>query len=389
MASQHDSRSIERSLAQEDLVSHTIRFCRALREGGLLVGPSESADAVQALGLVDIMDRAQVYWALRAVLVSRVDEVAPFDNCFHSFWTFRQPQPDAQPLYRGRPQVGGLRQFRRPTGIEVADGEPGQAEPSAVQIVRTGASPVELVGGRDLTILRGNDLEEVFQIARRITRALPSRPGRRRRRHRRKGVPDLRGALRLNLSHGGDLIALPRRRRALRVPRLLVLLDVSGSMDRHTELLLQLLYALVQGARRVETFVFSTSLSRVTRHLRAPSFSEALGQIGGQVAHWSGGTRIGGCLATLNHEYSGLLDHSTSVFILSDGWETGDPEDLAMQLARLRRRVTRLVWLNPLLGTPAYSPLTLGLQAARPYVDTFASALGLRELKRLPVLLRG
>ena len=139
----------------------------------------------------------------------------------------------------------------------------------------------------------------------------------------------------------------------------------------------------------METFVFSTSLTRVTRDLKAPSFSEALRRVGNAARHWSGGTRIGECLGTLNDEYAHLLDRNTSVFLLSDGWETGDPDHLARELARLRKQVRRLVWLNPLLGTPDYEPLSLGLQVARSYVDTFASALDLAQLKRLPGLLRG
>ena len=372
-----------------DLVSHVIYFCRSLREEGLLVGPSETADVLQALGLLDVMDGEQVYWAFRTILVSRVYEVPVFDEFFQKFWALHRPldtsprSPDSN-----RDRIDGARRFNRRVGTSSGAGEADEAQPQSVQIFRTGASPVEVVARRDLTVLKGDDLEEVSRIAARLARALPSRPGRRLRRHKRKGVPDLRSALRVNLSNGGNIVTLPRRRRVRRVPRLLVMLDVSGSMDRYAGLLLQLAYALGQGAGRVETFVFSTSLTRVTRHLRAPSFQEAVSRISGQVYHWSGGTRIGECLGTLNREYSAILDRNTSVFILSDGWETGDAEHLAHELALLKRQVRRLVWLNPLLGTPDYQPLTLGLQAARPYVDVFASALDLAHLRRLPGLLR-
>ena len=264
---------------------------------------------------------------------------------------------------------------------------PGRDGP-AIGIVRTGASPREVSGRPDLTVFGRHGLAEVFHLAARLVRALPSRPGRRRKPHRRKGAPDLRRAIRMSLHHGGDLMDIPRRRRALRVPRLLVLLDGSGSMERYANLLLQLVYALGQRAGRIETFVFTTSLTRVTRQLRAPSFGEALSRVGEQVPHWSGGTRIGECLATLNRDHSHLLDRNTSVVLLSDGWETGKPETLAEELGKTRRRVRRLVWLNPLMGAPGYEPLTLGLQAARPHVDVFASAMDLDHLKRLPGVLR-
>ena len=374
-----------------DLVSHVINFCRSLRKNGLLVGPSETADSLRSLSLLDVMDREQVYWAFRAILVSRVHEIPAFDECFRRFWTLHMP-PDALsgPPNANQDRMDGARRFNRRVGmLPSGEGEVDEAQPQAVQIFRTGASPVEVVARRDLTVLKGDDLEEVSRIAARLTRALPSRPGRRLRRHKRKGVLDLRSALRVNLSTGGNIVTLPRRRRVRRVPRLLVMLDVSGSMDRYVGLLLQLVYALGQRAGRVETFAFSTSLTRVTGHLRAPSFNEAVSRISDQVYHWSGGTRIGECLSTLNRDYAGILDRNTSVLILSDGWETGDAEHLAHELALLKRQVRRLVWLNPLLGTPDYQPLTLGLQAARPYVDVFASALDLAHLKRLPGLLKG
>lgn len=173
-----------------------------------------------------------------------------------------------------------------------------------------------------------------------------------------------------------------------RVPRLLVLLDVSGSMDRHAQLLLQLAFAVSQQTKRVETFVFSTSLTRVTRELAAPSFNEALRRIGGAVPHWSGGTRIGDSLSRVNTEYRTLFDRHTTVLLLSDGWDTGKPEELAQEIRRMRRRVRSFIWLNPLMGTVDYQPLTRSLQAAMPYVDHFVSAMDVASLKRLPQLLR-
>ena len=374
---------------EHDVVSHTVHFCRSLREYGLLVGPSETSDAILSLGLVDPLDRNQVYWAFRAILVSRVSEIPSFDECFRQFWTFRLPRQEGPPLVPGPTQAGGARRFNRQVLLPASQEEVDEAQPPVLQVIRTGASAVALNTRRDLTVFQGAQLAEMSQIAARLVRALPARPGRRRRRHKRKGVPDLRSAFRLSLPQGGDIILLPRRRKVPRVPRFLVLLDVSGSMDRHARLLLQLVYALGQRSGRVETFVFSTSLTRVTQQLKVPSFSEALWRIGNLVSHWSGGTRIGECLADLNNEYADIPDRNTTVFLLSDGWETGDPDNLARQLAVLKRRVRQLVWLNPLLGTPDYQPLTVGLQAARPHVDLFASALDLESLRRLPGLLRG
>jgi len=165
-------------------------------------------------------------------------------------------------------------------------------------------------------------------------------------------------------------------------------LDVSGSMERHVQLLLQLAYAVSQQTKRVEAFVFSTKVTRVTKELAKPSFTEALKGIGEEASHWSGGTRIGEALATVNTDYSYLLSKHTTVFLLSDGWDTGEPEQLAIQIRRMRQRVRSFVWLNPLIGTPDYQALTRSLKSAEPYVDHFASALDVAHLRRLPQLLR-
>ncbi len=373
--------------ARGDLVSHCISFCRELREHGLLAGPNETADSLRALSSVDILDRGQVYWALRTILVSRADEAPAFDDCFQRFWSFRlsgerSGAPPRPPRREGILRAGNL--SAAPAGLRSS--EPDQ-HPS-VEIVRTGASAAERAGGRELRGLGVDGLDEVLKAAARIARALPSRPGRRLKSHRRKGRPDLREALHRNMKHGMEIVDLPRRRRIPQRPRLVVLLDVSGSMDRYAKLMLQVVYALGQRAGRVETFVFSTSLTRVTREMQAPTFQEALQQVGDKVRHWSGGTRIGKCLESLNGEHAHLLDRNTTLVLLSDGWDTGAPDDLAGELARLKKRVYQVVWLNPLLGTPDYQPLTMGLRAARPHVDLFASARSLEQIKRLPAHLK-
>ena len=370
-----------------DLVAHVTRFCRALRDRGLLVGHRDATDAIRALGVADVMDRGRVYWVLRSVLVSRQEEIGTFDDLFGRFWELGPPA-ERLSIAPGMGQAGGMREvrrYRRPSPLPESD---SASQDALGQVVRTGASPVEVISDRDLSALGAEEMAELSRIAARMVRALASRPGRRRRRHRRKGVPDLRAVFRMSLSTGGEPLRLPRLRRVPRLPRLLVLLDVSGSMDRHVGLLLQLVYAVAQHTSRVEVFAFSTTLTRVSQELRAPSFVEALRRVGRAVNHWSGGTRIGESLARLNTKYEGLLDRYTTVFVLSDGWDTGDPQVLARQVRRMQRRVRSVVWLNPLLGTPDYQPLTRGLQAVTPYVDHFLSAKDVNHLKRLPQLLR-
>ena len=374
--------------AEYDFTAHLTRFCRALRGHGLLIGPRETADAALALAAVDVMDRGRVYWALRALLLSKRDDMPIYDALFQRFWSFEAMpmRPDRRP---DDELVGGAKEFRRAPSIAAMPEEDDSAEHTLVQMLREGASARRgLAARKDLSAIRADELAELARIAARMVRAMASRPGRRRKRHPRKGNPDLRAAFRLSMSAGGDIAPIPRRRRLPKTPRLLVMLDVSGSMDRHAQLTLQLAYAVAQQTRRVETFVFSTGAARITRELNAPSFGEALGRVGAIATDWSGGTQIGGSLGQINGRHGDLLTRHTTALLVSDGWDTGEPERIAAEARRLRRRVHRLVWLNPLLGSEGYEPTTRSLAAALPYVDCHASARDVNALKRLPGLLR-
>ncbi|HXG02973.1 MAG TPA: VWA domain-containing protein, partial [Candidatus Binatia bacterium] len=187
--------------------------------------------------------------------------------------------------------------------------------------------------------------------------------------------------LRANLSRP-DLIELKYRRRKRRKVKLVVLCDVSGSMDLYTRFLLQFLFALQNVFGRVETFTFSTRLTRVTEYLRGRSYRQVLRRLA-DVRDWSGGTRIGESLARFNRDWGHRVDRRTIVIVLSDGWDTGEPEVLAAELLRIKRRAGRLIWLNPLLGNPTYEPLTRGMAAALPLLDDFAPAHNLAALREL------
>ncbi|HWP35065.1 MAG TPA: VWA domain-containing protein, partial [Thermodesulfobacteriota bacterium] len=194
-------------------------------------------------------------------------------------------------------------------------------------------------------------------------------------------------SVRRNVSRG-ELIELAYRERRPKRVRLVALCDVSGSMDLYSRFLVQFLYALQNVFARVETFAFSTRLTRLTDELRGPSFAGALARLSG-VRDWSGGTRIGESLATFNREWGErLVDRRTIVLILSDGWDTGDPDLLAQEVLAIRRRAGRLVWLNPLLGDPGYQPLTRGMAAALPLVHAFLPAHNLASLRALERHLR-
>jgi uncharacterized protein with von Willebrand factor type A (vWA) domain len=235
--------------------------------------------------------------------------------------------------------------------------------------------------GQDFATFSADQLDEVLRLTVLIARRLARRISRRRRPVRRRGRVDLRRTLRANLTRA-DLIDLRFRARKRKKTKLVLLCDVSGSMDLYSRFLLQFLFAVQSVFRRVETFAFSTRLTRITDHLRARSYRQVLRRLQ-DVRDWSGGTRIGESLAEFNREWGRIVDRRTIVIILSDGWDTGDPEVLATEMLRIKRRAGRVIWLNPLLGNPSYEPLTRGMAAALPLVDHFAPAHNLASLRDL------
>jgi len=366
----------------KDLVARVVWLCRALRERGLAVTISHATDAIRALQAGAVRSRDHAYLALRCVLVSRPEDFATFDQLF---WTaFGVDDGDGQraqgaPASPRRPQ-----EARGPAHPSLSRWlQQGEDDSGAETEEIPGASDHSALVRKDFASFAEGDLEEIERIAARLARRLAARPGRRWAPAKRGARVDLRRTLRRSLSTGAEPLDLRFRRRKPRKTRIVALCDVSGSMDLYSRLLLQFLYALHGSVAKVESFAFSTSLLRITDSLRERPFSSALQGLSERVHDWSGGTRIGACLSTFNAEWGKLVDRRTVVVILSDGWDTGDPLELATALETLAARSRRLVWLNPLLGSPGYEPLTRGMQTALPHVGVFASAHDLASLRAL------
>ena len=345
-------------------------------------------DAVRALDQLDVGDRPEVRLGLRAVFVTRPEESAIFDRSFDAFWRLRAEADDVAEALAGPPvpddaagapeaeSQGARRERLALESWGEMEDEEGD-EPMSVPA----ASEAEALAARDFSTFSAEQLEEVLRLTVQIARRLARRVSRRRRPVRRRGRVDLRRTLRANLTRG-EIIELRYRQRKRRKVRLVLLCDVSGSMDLYSRFLLQFLFALQHVFARVETFTFSVHLTRVTDYLRARSYREVLRRLQ-DVRDWSGGTRIGESLAEFNRHWPHLVDRRTIVILLSDGWDTGDPEALATELLRIKRRAGRVIWLNPLLGNPSYEPLTRGMAAALPLVDHFAAAHNLAALREL------
>jgi uncharacterized protein with von Willebrand factor type A (vWA) domain len=367
-----------------DLASAVARFGALLRRQGLPVTLIHVTDAIRALDHLDLADRQEVYLGLRAVFVGRPEDAPAFDRAFELFWrTATGAEAIADALMPSLPDETAGAEREAPAGAALAldawadaDTDEG-GEPLGVPA----ASEREAMTTQDFATFSADQLDAVYRLTVQIARRLARRISRRRRPSARRGRIDLRRTVRANVTRG-DLIDLRYRRRKRRKVRLVLLCDVSGSMDLYSRFLLQFLFALQSVFARVETFTFSVRLTRVTEHLRSRSYRDVLRRLTA-VRDWSGGTRIGESLAQFNRQWPGLVDRRTIVIILSDGWDTGDPELLAGELLRIKRRAGRVVWLNPLLGSPSYEPLTRGMAAALPLVDHFAAAHNLASLRAL------
>lgn len=361
------------------IVRQVVTFGRCLREAGLEVGPARLQDALTGLSQVEVGRRDDVYWTLRTTLVTRPEELETFDRAFRA-WFMRIPTlPDAR---RKQPPVRRVRE-KNERREGAGEGEPDAAEETS----EVGWSAHELLRRKDFAAMTPDELARLRVLLRAVALRRPVRRSRRLRPHHRGDVVDLRRLARRSLGTGGDPVERAFRRRT-QVPRkLVVLCDVSGSMERYTRALLLFLHAVVGSGRGVEVFAFGTRLTRLTAELRLRDPDVALERASAAIADWSGGTRIGASLGDLHRTHGRRLGRGAAVVILSDGWDRGEPEVLAAEMARLRRSAHRVIWLNPLKAAPGYAPLARGMAAALPHADHFLAGHSLRSLAELADLL--
>lgn len=358
-------------MATADLIANLAEFCLLLRQSGLPTGPGDSVDALRALAQLDVRERTQVYLGLRSVLVKRVEDFPVFDAAFRTFFDGETPAL--------------LEEVRRRTAKAGDGGEEGETGREGGYTAR------EVLLEQDLAGLDPADRAEAARVARLIARRLALRLSRRRRAARASPRLNLRATARRAMRRGGLVLDLLRTQRRRRPANLVLLLDVSGSMELYSRFLLHFVHALQAGLRRTQSFCFATRLSPVSDELGAEAYEVALEQARVKVVGWGGGTRIGASLDEFCAEWApGLLNARSVVIILSDGLDTGDPALVVRAMDAIHRRAGRVLWLNPLAGDHRYEPLARGMAAALPYLDLLApghnlvSLLALeRELARL------
>ena len=369
------------------ILGHVVTFGRVLHEAGLEIGPGRVADSLRALDAVDLARQEDVYFALRQTLVSRQDELDLFDRAFGA-WFLRAP---VLPPVRSRSGAEvETRVGQAPTDRLRRREEEGEKEDETGDPLELGASAQELLRDKDFSELTGDELRRLRELIARISRTRPQRHSRRRTADAHGDVLDVRRMIRRSLRAGGDPLDRPLRTRK-KVPRkLVVLCDVSGSMDSYARALLLFLHAVVGTGRGVEAFAFGTRLSRLTSDLATRDPDAALARCTEAVVDWGSGTRIGASLREFNETWGRrALSRGAIVLIVSDGWEREDPELVGREMAKLARAAYAIVWVNPLKGNPQYQPLAGGMRAALPYVDRFLPGHNLRSLEELAAVLAG
>jgi uncharacterized protein with von Willebrand factor type A (vWA) domain len=386
------------------LAAHVLHFARTLRAAGLPVGPGRVLDAVEAVAEVGIADRDDLYWALHAVLVSRAEHRALFDEAFQIFWREPEALPSALALLLSRSTLPppDRRELTRRLAEALAEPRSRQVEspPERLELDAVLAwSDRERLQTRDFEQMTAAEVRAAEQAIARMRLPVRDLPTRRLKADPRGDRLDPRATLRAAARAGRDFIPLRWRSAARRPPAIVALCDISGSMARYSRMLLHFLHALTGDRDRVHSFTFGTRLTNVTRQLRHRDVDQALAAVGRAASDWEGGTRIGPCLREFNLRWARrVLGQGAVVLLITDGLDRPDGPDreggaggseLAVETERLRRSCRRLIWLNPLLRFAGFEPRAAGVRAMLPHVDEFRPVHDLASLEQLCEVLGG
>lgn len=353
-------------------------FTRELRENGLALGPGVTLDLLRVLELVGAHDANDVYWGFRATTVRERSQVPIFDAVFIDFFGRKGSYASL---------VGTVSKPRYWKIEAEQGGAEGDGEGDTLQVT-TGASNVERLGDRDFSELTPEEENRIRAMIAEMVWAPGLARSRRRRASNQGDVPDMRKTLRAAVGVESDVLRISQTRRRTRRRPVILIADVSGSMERYSEMLLYFAHSARNRLGRLEAFVFSTRLTRITRELERRSPSDAIARVAESVHDWSGGTRIGDSLRIFNRDWSRRVGRGGPIaIVVSDGWDRGEPAVLSDEMARLHRSVHKLIWVNPLAGRDGYLPETRGMQAAMPHIDHFLAGGSFNDLRSLVALL--
>jgi hypothetical protein len=363
-----------------------VAFARILRGAELGVPIGSVLMFVEALGQVGLSERSSVYWAARSTLLHHPEDIEVFDRAFAAFWD----RARANAMEGVEPDIEEITLAVDDDDDDDSQDDDDAANASDDPTLTLRFSPVEVLRDKDFGAYDDEELRLAQDMMTRLRFAGPPRRSFRYTPAARRGRPDLRATLRSAIGAGGEPIRRHWREHGDRLRRLVLLLDVSGSMEPYARAMLRFVHAAVAGRQRVEAFSLGTRLTRVTKELHSRDPDRALQQASERVQDWSGGTRLGECLRQFNDQWGVRgMARGAIVVILSDGWDRGDPAVLGEQMSRLQRIAYDLIWVNPLKVTPGYAPLARGMAAALPYVDHFVEGHSLAAMEELANVIAG
>jgi uncharacterized protein with von Willebrand factor type A (vWA) domain len=385
-----------------------IGFCRVLRRAGLKITSGRIIDVFRSFEHLDVTNLDYVYSATRSNLISSHEEIPLFDAVFRQYWFDESGNPysgdssdtmgnifdEEIPDGAGEEGAGGeksedadgqdQKEGEESSGLpmdedDTASTEAGEADEEEEGVPSYSSS--EVLGNKDFSTFNADQIADLRRLIQKIVPKLATKISRRKKNDLRARDIDLKRSVKRSIRTGGEVLQLFRRKRKIQKTQIILICDVSGSMDSYSQLLIQFLYSLQNEIKSLRTFVFSTRLSDATPYLRHKDVKVALQRLANEVHDWSGGTQIGNCLRTFNFDYGRTIVNSrTIVMIISDGWDRGDTETLGEEMERLKKKCHRLIWLNPLLGSPGYRPIDRGMRTALPYCDDFMAAHNLDSL---------
>jgi uncharacterized protein with von Willebrand factor type A (vWA) domain len=372
------------------LLQNLLLFGRVCKAARIEVNPRWMLEMTQALEYIDLATQEDFFYTLRALMVTRQADLALFETTFVAFFQYPaiggvNAAPSAEATQAGNQPIPPRQRVQPPLGVP-QDKSPNSDYENFLAIPTY--SQQEVLRQKDF----GEMTTEELVLARRLMNQLQWEVGSRKTRRLVAGkgtALDVRQALRQSTHFGGEIVALPTRRPKIKPRPLVLLCDISGSMERYTRMLLHFMHTLMHSSTQVESFVFATHLTHITRTIRHKSIEGTLREIGGTILDWGGGTRIGDVLHTFNFRWARrVLGRGAVLLLITDGWDRGDPCLLANETRRLQHNCHRLIWLNPLIGRFQYEPLTRGAQAMLPYVDDFLPVRNLDNLTALAAELK-
>jgi len=364
---------------QTSLSKNIVQFCRFLRQKGFGVTIEEETLSLQALQFIDYNNNEVFRLTLKATLCHNKTQLDEFDDLFHQYWKELDKAVDAKTKEDTKNKTAFQQQSSYKALKKWLHGNDNKETEEAATY-----SMQETLLRKDFSTVPEDEVDELMQTIKSIAKRLAAKTNRRYEFSSKTDMPDLRKTLRKNLRRGGELLDIVHRRPKRNRLKLVLLCDVSRSMELYSAFLIQFMYAFQQVYRRMETFVFSTTLKRITFLLKQKNFNDAMHLLSRENNGWSGGTRIGESLEAFVKEYGKkMIDSKTIVVILSDGWDTGNIDLIKRNMEFMHARSKKLIWLNPLAGFEDYKPHVSAMKAALPFIDVFAPVHNVESLKRL------